>query len=147
MAFFQLRRARLRGLVEGLIQKVRSEATENDAKDSAERFQDYGLATNPVDGQGLQLSIDGHTIILRMDRLAERPQLAAYEVALWHKDGHKITLKADGLVEIEGKALVVNMSESIALNSPVMTNNGVNVGGTHGHGGVEPGDGRTSTPS
>jgi len=146
MAFFQLRRARLRGLIEGLVQKVRVEATENDAKDAAERFQDYGLATNPVEGQGLVLHVDGHTLVLRMDRLAGRPQLAAYEVSLYHKEGHNITLKAGGVVEVNGTRLVANMSEAVELNTPSLTHNGQDIGDTHEHGGVLPGGANTSPP-
>lgn len=116
-----LRRARLRGLVEGLVQRVRAEATELDAKDEAERFQDYGFSANPVDGQGLMLTWGGHTIVLRMDRLAERPQLAAHEVCVWHKDGHRLTLKAGGVVEIECTDLVVTAADEVTLTGRKVT--------------------------
>ena len=87
-----LRRARIRNLKEGLVQSARIEALENDAKDDAERFQDYGFAANVVDGQGLVINAGGHTIVLRMDRLAERPQLPAFEVRVWHKEGHHVEI-------------------------------------------------------
>lgn len=116
-----LRRARLRGVREGQVQRARAEATELDAKDDCERFQDYGFAANPVDGQGLVLTVAGHTIVLRMDRLAERPQLAAHEVTVWHKDGHRVTLKAGQVVQVDCARLVVNASERVELNSPQVT--------------------------
>lgn len=119
-----LRRARIRGLKEGQVQRGRSEATENDVKDDAERFQDYGLAANPVDGQGLVMTVDGHTIIVRMDRLAERPQLAAYEVAVWHKEGHKITLKEGKLIQVDCDTLKVNAAVKVEFNTPLVTNSG-----------------------
>lgn len=119
-----IRRARLRGLVEGGVQKVRAEALEHDAKEAAERWQDYGFTANPVDGQGLVINVAGHTIVLRMDRLAERPQLAAYEVAVWHKEGHKVTLKAGGVVQVDGQELIVNASTRVVLNSPSVIVNG-----------------------
>jgi phage baseplate assembly protein V len=119
-----LRRARIRGLKEGQVQRGRSEATENDVKDDAERFQDYGLAANPVDGQGLVLTVDGHTIIVRMDRLAERPQLAAYEVAVWHKEGHKITLKEGKLIQVDCDTYRVNAAVKVEYNTPLVTNSG-----------------------
>ena len=147
MGFFQLRRARLRSLVEGLVQKVRVEATEGDTKDAAERFQDYGFAANPVDGQGLKIDVDGHTIVLRMDRLAERPQLAAYEVTVWHREGHGVTLKSGGLIEAEGVRMVLKMSEAVAIETPSLTHNGVNIGGTHTHRNVQPGSGSSGTPN
>ena len=52
-----LRRARMRGLVEGLVQRLRVEALDDDAKDDAERWQDYGFAGNPGEGQGLVINV------------------------------------------------------------------------------------------
>lgn len=116
-----LRRARLRGLVEGKVQRVRAEALDDDAKDEVERWQDYGFSAQPVDGQGLVINAGGHTIVLRMDRIAERPALAAYEVTVWHKEGHKVTLKAGRLVQVDCDELVVNASTRVALNTPQVT--------------------------
>ena len=119
-----LRRARIRKLAEGLVQSARVEALENDAKDDAERFQDYGYAANAVDGQGLVITAGGHTIVLRMDRLAERPRLAAYEVSVWHKEGHCVTLKAGKLVEVSCDTFRVNAAVKVELNAPLVTANG-----------------------
>lgn len=116
-----LRRARIRKLAEGLVQSARVEALENDAKDDAERFQDYGYAANAVDGQGLVITAGGHTIVLRMDRLAERPRLAAYEVSVWHKEGHRVTLKAGKLVEVSCDTFRVNAAVKVELNTPLVT--------------------------
>lgn len=158
-----LRRARIRGLQEGKIQRGRVESTDNDVKDDAERMQDYGLASNPVDGQGLALTIGGHTIIVRMDRLAERPQLAAYEVAVWHKEGHKITLREGKLIEVDCDTLKVNATVKVEFNTPLVTNSGnvtaqgrvTGVAGVtgagidvedHGHTGVQTGPGTSGGP-
>jgi phage baseplate assembly protein V len=125
-----LRRARIRGLVEGVVQRGRTEATEHDAKDEAERWQDYGFSAQPVDGQGLVINAGGHTIVLRMDRLAERPQLAAYEVAVWHKEGHRVTLRAGKLVQVSCDRLVIDAAVSVAINSPsvaIAASSGVSV--------------------
>lgn len=113
-----LRRARIRGLAEGKVQRARAEALEDDAKDEAERWQDYGFAANPVDGQGLVINAGGHTVVIRMDRIAERPQLAAYEVAVWHRDGGRITLKAGGVVQIECTELQVTASTGVTMDTP-----------------------------
>ena len=110
-----LRRARMRSLKEGLVQSLRVEALENDAKDNAERFQDYGYAANPVDGQGLAITVGGHTIVLRLDRLAERPRLAAYEVSVWHKEGHSVTLRAGKLVEVNCDTFRVNAAVKVEI--------------------------------
>ena len=119
-----LRRARMRGLKEGQVQTVRVEALENDAKDNAERFQDYGLAANPVDGQGLVITVGGHVIVLRMDRLVERPHLAPYEVSVWHKEGHAVTLRDGKVVEVSCDSFIVNAATSVQLNSPTVAMSG-----------------------
>lgn len=116
-----LRRARLRGLSEGPVQVARAEALENDAKDDAERWQDYGFAANPVEGQGLVMNVAGHTIVVRMDRLAERPALAAYEVSIWHKEGHRITMKAGGVIEAQCATFKVTATTKVEIVSPLLT--------------------------
>lgn len=115
-----LRRARIRGLKEGLVQSARVEALANDAKDAAERFQDYGFAANAVEGQGLAITVGGHTFVLRLDRLAERPRLAAYEVALWHKEGHNVTMKAGKLIEVNCDTFKVNAAVKTEFNTPIV---------------------------
>lgn len=115
-----LRRARLRGGREGPVQTMRAESLENDAKDQAERWQDYGFSAHPVDGQGLVIHAGGHTIVLRVDRIAERPELAAYEVAVWHKEGHYVKLKDGRAIEMSGDSLVINMANSVTVNTQVM---------------------------
>ena len=116
-----LRRARLRGLTEGKVQQVRAEATADDAKDAVERWQDYGFAANPVDGQGLVINVAGHTIVLRMDRITERPELAAHEVCVWHKEGHRVTLKAGRVVDVACDVLTINAATSVSITSPSVT--------------------------
>lgn len=170
-----LRRARLRSGREGPVQTMRAESLENDAKDQAERWQDYGFAAQPVDGQGLVINAGGHTIVLRVDRLAERPGLAAYEVAVWHKEGHYVKLKAGRAIEMSGNSLVINMSDSVHINAPAITlnaqtmqlnatqgvsdigdmafnggsitHNGKNIGSTHTHAGVRAGADSTAAPN
>lgn len=115
-----LRRARIRGLKEGRVQTARIEALENDVKDAVERWQDYGFACNAVEGQGLVINAGGHTIVLRMDRIAERPQLAAYEVSVWHKEGHNVTLRNGKVVEANCDIYRVNAAVKVELNTPVV---------------------------
>lgn len=113
-----LRWARMRGLTEGKMQTGRVEGPPNEARDGAQRPQDYGFAGNPVDGEGLRIEAGGHTVIIRMDRIAERPQLAAYEVAVWHKEGHSVTLKAGRVVQVDCDVFRVNASTKVEFNTP-----------------------------
>jgi phage gp45-like len=82
-----------------------------------------------------------------MDRLAERPQLAEYEVAVWHKEGHMIKLKANGAIEMQGTSLTVNMSGAVQINSATLRHNAKNVGDGHTHGGISPGGASTAPPN
>lgn len=156
-----MRWVRIRGLTEGKMQKGRVEGLPNDVRDDAQRPQDYGFAANPVDGQGLKLEIGGHTVIIRMDRLAERPELAAYEVALWHKEGHMVRLRAGRIVQVDCDQFIVNASVGVLLNTPTVAASaaitsqtvaaatslkvaGKEVNG-HNHGNVQNGTGITNT--
>lgn len=158
-----LRRARLRGLVDGKVQIARAEALDDDAKDDAERWQDYGFSAHPVEGQGLVINAGGHTIVLRMDRIAERPELQAYEVMVWHKEGHTVTLKAGRLVQVDCDELIVNASTRVVFNTPdvqastkitaptVNATSSLKVQGKemhlHTHGGVDTGGGTSGPPT
>lgn len=115
-----LRWARIRGLTEGKMQSGRVEGPPNEARDGAQRPQDYGFAGNPVDGEGLRIEAGGHTVIIRMDRLAERPQLAAYEVAVWHKEGHMVRLKAGRIIQVDCDQFIVNATTKVAFNTPLV---------------------------
>lgn len=118
-----VRRARLRGLADGKVQTARAESLENQAHDAAERHQDYGFAAHPVDGQGLVMHLDGHTLVLRLDRIAERPGLQPFEVAVWHHEGHMVKLKAGRVVEVTCDRLIVNATTDVTINTPLMTVN------------------------
>jgi len=142
-----LRRALMRGLKDGGVQKVRVEVFDDQTRDGVERWQDYGFAGNPGDGQGLVIEAGGHTVVLRMDRAGERPQLDAYEVAVWHKDGHHVILKAGRQVEVVADQVTVkaNMRVEGDIDCTGTVNGAVDVtfagisGKAHGHGGVESG--------
>lgn len=144
-----LRRVRLRGFDAAAVQHGRAEAGGIDAKDNAERWQDYGFSAAPVDGQGLMLHIAGHTLVLRVDRLGERPALSSYEVMVWHKEGHSVTLKAGRVVDVDCDTLHVRASRGVVFDTPIVDIkrqarvNGKDIDG-HDHGGVQNGAARTT---
>lgn len=158
--FSWMRWVKVRGLREGKFQAGRTEGFEGDVRDNAQRPQDYGFAANAVDGEGLKLEVGGHTVIIRMDRTAERPQLPAYEVAVWHKEGHMVRLKAGRIVQVDCDQFIVNASTGVALNTPMVTASqgltaqtaaaatSLKVGGKevagHTHGNVQTGSGTTA---
>lgn len=144
-----LRRVRFRGLVEGKVQRARVEALEGDARDDAEHWHDYGFTARPMDGEGLRIEVGGHTILLRADRINERPQLAAFEVSVWHKEGHRVTLKAGGLVE--ASCTTFRITGALEVVGPItavgdVVGAGVSLSG-HTHGGVDRGGSQTDPPA
>lgn len=126
-----LRWARVRGLTEGLFQRGRVEGLGDEARDKAVRPQDYGFAANAVEGDGLKIEVGGHTIIMRLDRASERPQLDDYEVAVWHKEGHMVRLRAGRVVQVDcdvyqvnTKHYTVNATEGADFNTPAVNASG-----------------------
>lgn len=119
-----IRWAKVRGLKEGKMQTGRVEGPPNESRDGAQRPQDYGFAGNPVDGEGLRIEAGGHTVIIRMDRIAERPQLAAYEVAVWHKEGHMVRLRSGRVVQIDCDDFIVNATNKAQFNTPLVQSTG-----------------------
>lgn len=125
-----LRRALFRSLKEGPVQTVRVEVFDINGRDAVERWQDYGFAGNPVDGQGLVIEAGGHTVVFRMDRLDGRPRLAPYEVAVWHKEGHKIVLQSGRKIRVECDDYEVVASKSVKMTTPKFsTSENMEVGG------------------
>lgn len=114
-----LRRARIRNMAEGKVQNARVDIFDTNDREGAERWQDYGFAAQPGSGEGLVIQAGGHTVVLRVDRIAERPQLNQYEVSIWHKEGHRVTLSEGRCVTFENCAKVIfNADEEVAFNSP-----------------------------
>lgn len=69
--------------------------------------------------------------------------------------GSYVKILSDGEIEVHaknGKVLIggndieLNAVSSISITSPSLTHNGVNIGSTHTHGGVETGGGNTGGP-
>lgn len=123
-----LRRALLRGLKEGPVQEVSVQVFDSSGRESVERWQDYGFAGNPVDGQGLVIEAGGHTIVLRMDRIDGRPRLAPYDVAVWHKEGHCIQLSQGGKItakctdfEVEADTIALKGKNGVVVTTPTLS--------------------------
>jgi phage gp45-like len=115
-----VRRVRVRGLAEGKVQKGQVDGHDNYSREGVERFQEYGFAANGGDGEGLVIEVDGHTILIAMDRLGDRPALGGGEVCMWHRAGHRVTLKDSGLVQVDCKRLVINAEEEVQFNTPMV---------------------------
>lgn len=101
MAFENLvRRARMSLQAMGLVHKYKINIYEGNAPDNVERHQNYGTASAPAQGEGLVIDIGGTVFVLAVDSIKDRPKLANWDVALWHKDGHSVHLKAGKVVDV-----------------------------------------------
>ena len=107
-----------------LIQKYKVNIFENRSSEESERHQDYGFASQPSEGEGLVIDAGGSVVVLRIDRLKERPTLANDEVAVWHKDGAKIHLKAARIIEIDCDVFALKASSGAHFDTPIITTSG-----------------------
>lgn len=98
----------------------------DETHEAAERIQPYGLSANPMPGaDALVLRLGGnsdHPIIIGIDDRRARPTgLAGGEVCLYsHQTGHRITLKADRSIEIEGEIVLVKATTKLRIEAPAL---------------------------
>lgn len=127
MAFFRamLRRALVRLLVEGTVQRVAVDGHDVESDDAVDRPQDYGFAASPDAGSfAWVLEVDGHRIVLRTEAASGRPALAPGEVSVWHRDGHELRMKAGGLIEAKCARLVAEATQSVRFVTPEVVSTG-----------------------
>lgn len=91
------------------MQIVQIGVLEGETREGCERFQQYGFTSVPLAGAEAVVLFPGgnrdHGLVVAVDdRRYRKTGLAAGEVALYHKDGASILLKADGSVEVTAKA-------------------------------------------
>ena len=155
------------------IQEVQISALADMVRDRAERFQNYGITSNPFpDAEAAYVSVGGstdHIIIIAVDdRRYRLKSLAPGEVSLYDDQGQKVHLKRDGKIEVVALAevtvtapvAIVNASTRCQVNSPE-----INLAGDRGtlrsliderllalfnghvHAGVQAGSGTTGAPT
>lgn len=81
---------------------------DGETRDAVERFQNYGFTSVPLEGaEAVVLSVGGHRdhclVVAVDDRRHRLRDLEPGEVAVFHKDGSRVHLKADGSVEAVSK--------------------------------------------
>lgn len=85
---------------------------DGETRDQLERFQQYGFTSVPLPGaEGIALFMGGrrdHGVVIAVeDRRYRLKGLAPGEVALYHKDGAYVLMKADGSIEVKSTVKVV----------------------------------------
>lgn len=91
------------------LQQLQVDALDGETRDAVERFQQYGFTSVPEDGaEAAVLFVGGHRdhgIAVAVDDRRHRLKgLASGEVALYHKDGARVLLKANGSIEVTPKS-------------------------------------------
>lgn len=132
------------------MQTVQVQLGADQVRDRVEHIQHYGFTSVPLPGaEGIGLAVGGstdHLVVINVDDRRYRIHLQAGEVALYDDQGQFVKLGRD-LVHVKANALLKLEAPAVQVVSAAFTHNGVNVGATHVHGGIQPGPGTTTTPS
>lgn len=120
-------------------------------KDDVEHLEPYGYTSCPQPGaEGVAVFPGGDrshgVVIVIADRRFRLRGLKPGEVALYTDEGDKLHFERGNKLTIQTGQVVIKASESVDFQTPVLTHNGVNVGETHAHGGVERGNYNSSGP-
>lgn len=133
------------------MQTVQVQLGADQVRDRVEHFQHYGFTSVPLPGaEGIGLAVGGstdHLVVINVDDRRYRITLQVGEVALYDDQGQFVKLARDGVVHAKAVTLLKLEAPSVQIVSDTFTHNGVNVGATHVHGGIQPGPGSTSPPS
>lgn len=162
----ELRGASMRGLVQavndtGGVQTVDVITHDGMVRAGIEVFQAYGFATcAPAVGSVVQLAAigadPGDLIALPPICPAARyGGLAPNEVVVYDAGGQRLALREGGVVQLLGATSItlqvgtttLVMTSSGIATTGTLTNNGVDVGSGHYHGGVQAGSGDTGPPA
>lgn len=106
----------------------------DELRDDVERFQSYGFTSVPSPGaEGVLLAVGGnsdHGVLVVVDDRRYRPKgLAEGEVCLYDKTGTRITLKANGDVEIVPSSGVLKVTADVEVDGDISTTGNVEVTG------------------
>ncbi|MFN3686091.1 phage baseplate assembly protein V [Salinarimonas sp.] len=149
-----------RRATQGKMQRVQADLLARETRDM-EYAEPYGLTSVPHDGAEVIAVAPGgnrsHLVAICVSDRRYRVQgLESGDVALYNDKGMVVTLGRETLT-IEAPAgmeivqrvggVSATLSESgFAIQGGTVTHDGVNIGATHVHGGVQPGDANTDVP-
>lgn len=164
-----LGKAVLRALSDtGPRQSMQIEVTKGELIDDVERMQQYGMSSvPPISGTDCLVAFLGGDreqgiIIAAENRKLRVKGLKSGEVAIYDDLGNVVLLGRDQLsvtgktkvvvtapeVDLAAGASAIKMTAAgVAITSTVLTHNGINIGATHTHGGVQNGNGNTLVPN
>ncbi len=111
--------------------------------------EQHGMASTPPLGATGWVTMPGGrpdlAYISHIQHDGYRPGVPAGAAVLYNQFGQLIKMY-DNEVTIEAGASLKLNAASVEITSGSLTHNGVNIGSTHVHGGIEPGGSDTETP-
>lgn len=110
---------------EGDIQLVQTAALADETLQDVELMQQFGFtSTPPTESEVLVIPVGGkttHSVIIASEHGAFRVKgLQSGEVAVYDQSGSSIVLKQGKLIEISCDNLVINATQKIAFNTPLV---------------------------
>lgn len=141
-------------------QTMQIEATKGELIDGVPRMQNYGITSvPPLNGTDCLVGYIGGVrdqgVVIIAENITYRVKgLKNGEVALYDMRGNVIKLGQE-MIEVTatdrarlvcGASTVDIQPDGIDIESPRLTHNGVNIGSTHAHAGVESGDDISGAP-
>lgn len=110
------------------MQDVQVKTLTDEIIDNAERAQNYGFSSHPLEGAEvfvLTLNADrSHPVIIVCDDRNYRPTaIEPGEVIVYTHEGDYIHLKKDNHIEVKTKHLLINAEDDVTINTKAMTIN------------------------
>lgn len=113
----------------GGIQTMQIDLMANETRSKVERFQEYGFTSVPLIGAEAAVIFMGgnrdHGLVVAVDDRRYRiKSLQPGEVAIYTDEGDKIVLKRGKIIEIDTDELIVNATNRVTLNTPLVRASG-----------------------
>ncbi|MFN7308851.1 MAG: phage baseplate assembly protein V [Acetobacteraceae bacterium] len=108
------------------LQRSQVKLLAGEVRDNVERIQPYGFSAVPLPGADVLVVCVGgnrdHPVIIGADDRRHRPTgMQPGDVCIYsNQTGHKITLKADRTIEIEGDEITIKADTKITLETPLV---------------------------
>ncbi|EIJ6701622.1 phage baseplate assembly protein [Serratia marcescens] len=103
-------------------QNLQVQSLADETNDDVERFQNYGVTSVPPAGsEAIVIAVGGRRsglVAIAVEDKKSRPKgLDPGDVCVYHSEGHTITLKKDGVIELRGKTVNLVAEESCDIVS------------------------------
>ncbi|WP_417880315.1 phage baseplate assembly protein V [Vibrio sp.] len=116
-------RALVTGVIEDLQrQNIQVQIHADESADNIERFQNYGMSSNPPkNSEAVLVALGGdlaNLVAVAVEDKNCRPKGESGDVFLYHQEGHNIRLTKDGKLIITATEVIYNAAHSFTIISP-----------------------------